>query len=89
MEVFDNFMVMFYIHGLHMVLLHVYFYSSLYIILILLNRLSLPHPFLTVNQSDSSMLFVHKLNDKQCRPVQRASTLFAMAMSVMLQQGKG
>ena len=27
--------------------------------LILLNKLSLPHPFLTVNQSDNSVLFVH------------------------------
>ena len=38
--------------------------------LVLLNKLSLPHPFLTVNQSDNSMLFVtsiHKLNEKQCR----------------------
>ena len=38
--------------------------------LILLNKLCLPHPFLTVNQSDNSMLFVisiHKLNEKQCR----------------------
>ena len=27
--------------------------------LILLNKLNLPHPFLTVNQSDNSMLFDH------------------------------
>ena len=27
--------------------------------LVLLNKLSLPHPFLTVNQSDNSILFVH------------------------------
>ena len=38
--------------------------------LVLLNKLSLPHPFLTVNQSDNSMLYVisiHKLNEKQCK----------------------
>ena len=38
--------------------------------LILLNKLCLPHPFLTVSQSDNWMLFalsIHKLNEKQCR----------------------
>ena len=42
----------------------------LWLTLVLLNKLSLPHPFLTVNQSDNLMLFViviHELNEKQCR----------------------
>ena len=54
------------------VFLKVFYLILLYSILtlVLLNKLSLPHPFLTVNQSDNWMLFVisiHKLNEKQCR----------------------
>ena len=33
-----------------------YFWDQ-FLTLILLNKLCLPHPFLTINQSDNSMLF--------------------------------
>ena len=62
--------------------------------LILLIKLSLPHPFLTVNQSDNPMLFVHVNSQtpwKTVDPDQMASseaiwsgsTLFSKAMPIL------
>ena len=44
--------------------------------LVQLNKLSLPHTFLTVNQSDNSLfvISVHKLNEKSVDPDQMASS---------------